>query len=111
MIVFHPEQIHSLIASAAIIGAKTAMEVMGGCKDMMIQKEAYAKYGNKTVKKWHKAGLLHPKRVENWGSKYIMYPVIELIVASQSEIASRLTPNASGEIVAWLNEDAKSGCR
>ena len=64
--------------------------MMGHDKEMMLQKTAYAKYGNKTVKKWHKAGLLHPKRIEGC----VYFPAIELLLASQTEMVNRLTPMA-----------------
>ena len=94
MILLHQEQINNLIAGAAIVGAKTAAIMMGGCKDMILKKDAYAKYGNKTVKKWHKEGLLHPKR----SGTCVYFPTIELMIASQAEQVSRITPNASDEI-------------
>ena len=98
MTILHPEQLHKLLASSAIIGAKTAAMMMGHTKDMIMQKEAYARYGNRTVKKWHKAGLLHPKREQNGGSRYIMFPLVELILASQAEITSKLSPMAKDEM-------------
>ena len=106
MLIIHPEQMYNLLAGAAIVGAKTATMMMGGCQDLMIQKEAYAKYGNKTIKKWHKEGLLHPKRVHFGNGTRIYYPVIELLIASQSEVVSKLTSNASSEIQEYLMKEA-----
>ena len=106
MILIHPEQMHNLLAGAAIIAAKTTAMMLGHGhdKDIMLQKTAYAKYGNKTVKKWHKSGLLHPKRVEGC----IYFPVIELLIASQTEIVNRLTPMAQGELRDYLLEEVKN---
>ena len=106
MLIIHPEQMYNLLAGAAIVGAKTATMMMGGCQDLMIQKEAYAKYGNKTIKKWHKEGLLHPKKMKNGSYDSVYYPVIELLIASQSEVVSKLTPNASSETQEYLMEQA-----
>ena len=100
MIMIHPEQLYQMIAGAAVVASKTTAMMMGGCSDMMLKTQAYAKYGNKTVKKWHKDGLLHPKRQ----GTCVYYPVIELMVASQSEIVNRLTPNALDEIRMAINE-------
>ena len=103
MIIIHPEQMHNLLAGAAIIAAKTTAMMMGCDKDMILKTSAYAKYGNKTVRKWHKAGLLHPKRV----GTCVYFPVIELLLASQAEMVNRLTPMANDEIRAYLLEEAK----
>jgi len=94
MIVFHPEQIHSLIAGAALVGAKSALITHGIETGFLPRKHAYERYGEKFVKKWHKLGLLHPNRID----RIIYYPVIELLIASHSEMVSRLTPNAADEI-------------
>ena len=106
MILIHPEQMHNLIAGAAIIAAKTTAMMMGHGqdKDMMLQKTAYAKYGNKTVKKWHRAGLLHPKRVDGC----IYFPAVELLVASQAEMVNRLTPMAKDELRDYLIKEIKN---
>jgi len=94
MILIHPEQIQNLLAGAAIIGAKSALITHGIEKGFLPQKHAYAKYGEKFVRKWQKSGLLHPKRMD----RFICYPTIELLVASQTEMVNRLTPMALDEI-------------
>ena len=108
MTLIHPEQMHSMLAGAAIIGAKTAAMMMGSCSSMMIRKEAYEKYGNKTVKKWHKEGLLHPEKRRNGSYDSVYFPVIELMLASQSELVNRLTPMANDEISTFMLEEIKS---
>jgi hypothetical protein len=105
MIVMHEEQMHGLIAGAAIIGAKTAAMMMGAREDVMLQKEAYSRYGNRAVKRWHKAGLLHPKRVDGC----IYFPAVELMIASQTELVNRLTPSADAEIADFMLNLAKQG--
>ena len=103
MILIHPEQMRNLLVSAAVVATRTTAMMMGQDKDMMLQKQAYARYGNKTVKRWHKAGLLHPKRVD----RCVYFPAIELLIASQSEMMNRLSPMASDEILGYKMEEAK----
>lgn len=99
MITIHTEQLHNLVAGAAFVAARTASMMMGGSdKNMLLQKQAYARYGNKTVKRWHKAGLLHPKRIDGC----IYFPAIELLVASQTEMINSLTPMASDEVKEYV---------
>ena len=102
MILIHPEQMRNLLAGAAIVAAKTTAMMMGHDRDMMLQKQAFARYGNKTVKKWHKSGQLHPKRIGGC----VYFPVVELLIASQAEMVNRLTPMASDEIKDFIIEQS-----
>ena len=105
MIAIHPEQLRNLITGAAIVAAKTTAQIMGGCADVMLMKNAKAKYGHGNVKKWHKSGYLHPKRGDDG---CIYFPVVELMIASKTdEIQRLLTPNASEEIRSFFDMQSR----
>jgi hypothetical protein len=74
--------------------------MMGANPDMTLQKHAYAKYGNRKVKEWHKAGKLHPRR----DNGRVWYPAVELMLAAQGDTLNllALTPAARDELAEYL---------
>ena len=90
----HQEQFNNALKAAAIVSTTTNLINFGYEKDRLLQKTAYARFGSKNVKRWHKSGLLHPKRQNGC----IYYPTIELVLAQQRETLNILTPNAQEEI-------------
>ena len=104
MIYLHQEMINNIIYSNIFLSAQTFAIMLGFEKGNILQKDAYARFGNKDVKRWHKAGLLHPKRIDGC----IYFPLIELYMARYSEIIACVSPNASREIVDFTSKMATS---
>jgi len=90
----HQEHFNNIINCVVRMCVQTSSIMFGNEKGDIMQKEAFAKFGNKQVKKWHKAGLLHPQRKNGC----IYYPLIELYMAVQRELITKITPCACGEI-------------